>query len=235
MKKTINFNVIGEAFNLVKDRWQPFVIAGLLAAVVITAVVGCVTLVMTTIGLIGGDRPITGFLLVPLMAVAGIAVMTLASVLQAGLTHMALKAVRGEPVEAKDLFFPLQAPLAFLGAGLMIGIGTSIGAMLCYFPGFIFAGLTMFTFCHMLDQRLSPVDALKASIETLKPQWLMATLFLLLVQIIGSLGSIACYVGLFFTMPVTYVAIAMAYRDLTQPSTAMPTTEPAIESETDGA
>jgi len=213
-QRPINLNVIGEAFSIVKDRWQPFVTAGLVAALAMGVIGGVIAFLFIALGFIGGDRPLVGFLLLPLMAAAYLVVLTLSAVFQAGLYNMALKAIRGETVEFSDVFVAMKAPLPFLTAGLVVGLATAIGMMLCYIPGFIVAGLTMFVFPLMIDKKLAPMDAIKESIAILKPQAVMAVVLFVIASLVGSIGAYACYIGVFFTMPIAMVAISLAYRDL---------------------
>ncbi|MBS1712819.1 MAG: hypothetical protein JST30_00630 [Armatimonadetes bacterium] len=231
-QRQINLNVIGEAFNLVKDRWQPFVMAGLVAALAMGVIGGAVAFLFVALGLIGGDRPAVGLLMLPLMGTAYLVVLTLSAVFQAGLYNMALKAIRGETVEVSDVFVAMKAPIPFLTAGLIVGLATAIGMMLCYIPGFIVAGLTMFVFPLMIDKKLAPVDAIKESIAILKPQAVMAVVLFFLSSLVASIGAYACYIGIFFTMPIAMVSIALAYRDLVWQSPAPatgPMTAPAAQ------
>lgn len=214
-QKQINFNVISEAFNLVKDRWQQFVLAGLLGAVVISVATGLMVFVSMAIGFIGANKPVAGILFLPLIAVFVIVMFALVSFVQAGLMYMGLKAVRGEVVESGDVFYALKEPVPFLTTGVLMGLAIAVGEVFCIFPALIVAGLTMFSYPFVIDKKLGPVDAIKASIDTLKGQWLMATLFALVVGLVSQLGVYACYVGWFFTFPVAMVSIALCYRDLT--------------------
>jgi uncharacterized membrane protein len=47
----------------------------------------------------------------------------------------------------------------------------------------------------------------------LKSQWLMATLFIVVVTILGFVGLILCGVGAIFTMPFYFLSIALLYDD----------------------
>lgn len=216
-QRQINFNVISEAYNIVKDRWQQFVLAGLLASIVIGIAYGVMTFVMITLGFLGGNRPIAFLLMLPIMAIFVIVICALASVIQAGLIMMGLKSSRKEPADSGDVFFALKAPLPFLMAGAIIGLAVAIGSI-CIAPGLIVAGLTMFTYPLMVDQKMAPIDAIKTSIETLKSQWLMATIFILVAGLVSAIGAVACGVGIFFTLPIGLVAVALCYRDLTEGS-----------------
>lgn len=90
--------------------------------------------------------------------------------------------------------------------GLMVGIGL----LLCLIPGLFviaFFGLAPFFF---VDQRMSLGDALTASRTAVSSKGLAFPI--LLSVIVGALGVIACFVGIFITYPVAYIAVAFLYR-----------------------
>ncbi len=211
--KPLDFNNISKAFQLVKNQWQAFVGAGVIGVLAITISTWMAVPLLIAIGLLGGNRSVTPFLMLPVLAIVFVVVFTLTTVFQAGMISMGLKAYDGETVQFSDVFVPLKNPVPHLILGLIIGIGTAIAAIFCYFPALIFAGLTMFAIPNVLEKKLSPVDAITDSINRLKSQWFMATVFFLVVGLVGSIGIYACYVGWFFTFPIAMVTIALTYRD----------------------
>ena len=65
----------------------------------------------------------------------------------------------------------LAAPLfAIVGgiAGLIVGVITTIGFILCIIPGVIASIMLVFTVVALLDRNLSPVDAVKTSFDLSK-------------------------------------------------------------------
>jgi uncharacterized membrane protein len=66
----------------------------------------------------------------------------------------------------------------------------------------------------LVDQRMSAIDAMKASWEVTSEQKLNTFLLILVSGLIGSLGTMACFVGMLLTVPMQYVMIASAYRQL---------------------
>jgi uncharacterized membrane protein len=90
---------------------------------------------------------------------------------------------------------------------------TSIGYALFIVPGLVVSGLLMFALPLVVDQKLEPLDAIRRSFDMLKSQWLMATLFIVVVTILGFVGLILCGVGAIFTMPFYFLSIALLYDD----------------------
>jgi uncharacterized membrane protein len=219
-QRQINFNAIGDAFNIVTKNWQPFVIAGLLMVVTVGIVAVLFQFLIFASIMAGGNAGI--FVLMLMSACMFIGIWTLISIFQAGIYRMAFRAIQGETPEVNDVFIALKNPGPYLVAGLLVGLCIGIGELFCYIPGLIAGGLLMFTIPFILEKGLAPVDAMKASVDTLKAQWLMATLFFLVAAIVGGLGAIACGIGAIFTMPITYVAIALTFRNLTEAGAAAP-------------
>lgn len=235
-EKAINFNVITEAFEIVKNRWQPFVLAGLVAVLSIVIVEGIFFAVFFSIGMIGGNNSTAAFAtLLPVMLVFYVAIFFLVAMMQAGFSSMAMKVIEGGEVELADFFTPFKTPIPFLIAGLLIALASILGVFACFVGTYIVQGLLMFVYPFMYHRKLSPMDAAKASYEALKPHWLMATCFWFVASLVGGLGVIACYVGILFTLPITFVAKSLVFRDLCMDKTvaASPTEQTQAVAELD--
>ena len=70
----------------------------------------------------------------------------------------------------------------------------------------------MFAFPLIADRGLSGLDAVKLSIKAGKANFGGILGLLLLNVAIGILGVLACYVGVFFIMPISMASYAVAYR-----------------------
>jgi hypothetical protein len=57
------------------------------------------------------------------------------------------------------------------------------------------------------------IDAIKASIEVTKRDWIMFTIFAVALYIISAAGALACGVGVLATLPLLFLGQALAYRD----------------------
>jgi len=218
----INFNVIQEAFDMMKTRWQPFVLATLLAYVVffIGYFVVAIVLggVMAAVGNMFGDA--AALASIPLMFVMGFVIAALGAGVFGGLVKMAFKAWRGEEVSAGDVTSGFQqfGPLA-VGV-IIVYLATFIGYILCILPGLLIAGLSMFTIPLIVDKKMAPMDAFKTSIEMLKPQMWMALGFAIVLSIVAQIGGIACGVGALFTIPLALCAMVRQYMIFSGEATA---------------
>ncbi|WP_163542155.1 hypothetical protein [Occultella kanbiaonis] len=100
-------------------------------------------------------------------------------------------------------------------AGVVSGLLPALG-ILVLIGGF----LLWFTFVFLIDRNLAWLDGVKASVQ-LVTQNLGGNLLLGLAIIgINILGAIPCGLGLFITFPMTYVAVAYAYKTQTNQAVA---------------
>ena len=130
-----------------------------------------------------------------------------------GAYRAAFKQLRGGRVEFRDLFSARDCYWRLLGATLIHGLLIFIAAIFCILPAFIVAGLLFFTAPLIVERNLSIADAIRASRELTQRRLFMFILFAFLVQLIASVGSILCYVGLLATWPLMFTITAVAYRD----------------------
>lgn len=152
------------------------------------------------------------------MMIFGILSMLVGLAAQIGVFNAGLMLTRGEPLDVGKAFTTDRWGEWILFAfvyGLLIGVGflfCGVGALVVV----AFFGLAPYYF---LDQRMSLGDALSKSLETTKatPGLPIA---LALTALVGYLGVIACYVGLFVTLPVAFVGGAYLYRRATNQAVA---------------
>ena len=80
-------------------------------------------------------------------------------------------------------------------------------------PGFVVYGLLMLTLPLIIDRNMGVIEAMNESWNTLKNDWLNATVFHFVIFVIGYIGIVACGIGLLFTLPLYFLAVASVYRD----------------------
>jgi uncharacterized membrane protein len=133
-----------------------------------------------------------------------------------GIVWITLKHCRGEEVLFGDLFRGYEIFGASFLAGIVFSLMVGAGLIFCIVPGLILGALFCFVFPFMLDRGLSFPDAMKASLELGKGRHdlLDRGFFFLLALLAGLSGIVLCGVGLLFTWPFMWAAIAVAYEDL---------------------
>ena len=138
----------------------------------------------------------------------------LAGPLMGGLFWYYLKKIRREPAEVSDAFAGFNqsfVPL-FLGA-LVAGLLVSVGFMACILPGIYLAVAWKLTLPLIIDKRLGFWDAMEVSRKVLTRCWWSFFLFLIVCALINLGGVLLCVVGLFFTWPLTMLALTFLYED----------------------
>ncbi|MGD0871093.1 MAG: zinc-ribbon domain-containing protein [Bryobacteraceae bacterium] len=132
----------------------------------------------------------------------------------AGFHIFTMKKLMGRNAEFGDLFKGFNFFVPTLVASLLIGIFTFAGTLLCIIPGLVVAAMYKFTYLFIVDKRMDFWPAMQASHAVVKNDYFGFTMFLLLAFLVNVLGFILCIVGLLVTIPVTFAAITIAYKEL---------------------
>lgn len=209
----IRYDVIGQAWNLVKPTlgvWVPAILIYMVVSYAVTMIMASVT------G--GGVRVPPGGQGVPAIDPMMFIINQLVSIVvnaffMGGIYRMAINQVRGRAISIGDLFSGADVYPALLIASLLMNIAIAIGFMLCIIPGLLLAGCLMFTIPLIVDKRQSAVDAMTLSFNTLKSQAFSALGFALVVGLVLIAGFLACGLGVLVTMPIALVAVTLLYRD----------------------
>jgi uncharacterized membrane protein len=131
-----------------------------------------------------------------------------------GVFRIVLAVTAGEQPDIAMLF-RTDRYWPFLGAYLLFGLGVAFGLVLLIVPGILFAiAFQFYGYALIQDPGLGVIDAFKRSNEITRGHW--GTLFVLGLAVFGVnlLGFLACCIGLLFTIPLTSVAHAYAYKTL---------------------
>ena len=151
---------------------------------------------------------------------AGLVIETILFWLYGGLYDAAFKQLRGEQIAVSNLFSGGKYLARMLGVVLPIFIGyyiISLLSPLLYFilliPALILVGPALFIFPMIVEGGKGSIDAIRASIEVAKRDWIMFTLFYIVLSLIAHAGIVACGVGLLATLPLLFLGQALAYRD----------------------
>lgn len=123
------------------------------------------------------------------------------------------KLVRGR-MEIGDLFLGFNFFVAAFVAALLIAIFSTIGVLLCIIPGLVISAMYMFTYLFVVDKRLEFWPAMEASHAVVKNDYVGFVLFLFGIVLLNMIGVLCCIVGVFVTIPISMMAITIAYREL---------------------
>lgn len=148
-----------------------------------------------------------------IMAFLSVLFFIFAQVIGAGLIREALGVTEGRPFTTAGVF-KFQNIGNVVVTALLVGAGTFVGYLLCIIPGIIFAFLSMYSLFFVVDKNMSPVDAIKASIDLVKNNVGSALIWYLVAVVIIFVGELACFVGLLAAIPVALVGSAFTYKKL---------------------
>jgi len=139
----------------------------------------------------------------------------LAGVCMGGLYFLLLKLIRGERAEFGDAFagFSLAFLQLFL-AGLVSGILSGIGFLLCLLPGIYLAVAWIFAVPLVIDKKLDFWPAMELSRKVVNRHWWVVFGLLLVNLLVCLLGLAVCIVGVFIAQAVAYGALMYAYEDI---------------------
>jgi len=143
------------------------------------------------------------------------AVPLIRGVCMGGLYFLLFKLIRGGRAEFGDAFagFSLAFLQLFL-AGLVSGLLTGLGIVLCILPGIYLGVAWLFTLPLVIDKKLDFWPAMELSRKVVSHHW-WTILGLLLVNLVVILAGLAVLcVGVYVALPVAFGAIAYAYEDI---------------------
>jgi hypothetical protein len=130
---------------------------------------------------------------------------------QVGLIRIGLAAARGQAPQFGDLFSGGSRLFPLLGALILTGIGVFFGFVLLIVPGVILGlGLSLTNY-YVVDQKMGPIDAMKASWAATTGSKGKIFLFGLVTMLLMIGGYLACCVGICVALPVAMLGFATIY------------------------
>jgi len=155
---------------------------------------------------------------------SGITFGLLAGPLLGGLYIFLRKTMEGERVELKEIFnrfdkfFPtLVIVLITFLAGFIISIIRAIpliGLLISFAASSLLALVSFMAIAFVVEKDLSPVDAIKRSLQSFLTEPLMVWLYSLAVFIISCIGALFFVFPVVFTMPIGVLGATLAYKEL---------------------
>jgi len=215
----IRFEVISEAWQLFSQQMATWVLACLVFVLAIIIPEGIMFGIMMASGVMGGlagDHGGGAIIVLGMgvgMIVGGLLMAVVISVIMGGLYRMAIKQVRGEPIELKDVWSVTDVWMQLVIAGLITFAGAMVGSLACGVGAYVVIGLLMFMIPLIVDKKMTAMEAAKLSWDTLKQEWLMAAVLYFVLNFIGSIGGIVFGIGMLFTYPLVFLGVALTYRD----------------------
>ncbi len=207
----IDFGILSEAFTLLFQHWQVYVIPGVI--MMLLNLPGFIISVVPTIQSMMGNEPSVNSQL----ATAGIQMLLalgaglISIFLYPGIVLYTFNVVLGRPASTADLWVGFRDPLGFFAVIFLAGLIYVLGVFACCIGVIFTGGLMMFALPHKVATGQTATQSITRSFELLKPFWPLAGIFFLVVTLIVALGQVACYIGLVITIPFGYIAPTLLY------------------------
>ncbi len=194
-----------------QEYWKEFLVMML--------VVGLVSLVGVLVAFLGLLPAMSGsdagaFLGFAGFSVAILVVFVVSFVIQAGVYRAGLGVTKGE-APALGMLASTDHLGTYIGTTLLIGLAYFVGFLLCVIPGLIVLLFTAYAPLIALDKGVGPVDAIRQSVELVRNNLGPVFIVLILAYAVQYVGTLACYVGVLVSIPVSLVMITYSYRALT--------------------
>jgi uncharacterized membrane protein len=132
----------------------------------------------------------------------------------AGFHIHTIKKLSGRRADFSDFFKGFNFFVPALVASLVIGVFTFLGTLACVIPGLVVAAMYKFTYLFIVDKKMDFWQAMQASHAVVKHDYFGFTMFLILAFLVNVLGFCCLIVGLLVTVPVTFAAITIAYKEI---------------------
>ncbi|MGY4642943.1 hypothetical protein [Cellulomonas sp. URHB0016] len=143
----------------------------------------------------------------------------LAFVVQAVFLRAALRVTYGREIGFRDFFDFADLGPVLLTALVLAGVNLVVG-FVSWIPGIGFLVSVVvnfflyFTLFFVVDKRLQPVEAIRASVDLIRANPGSTVLFVLVAGLLVLAGFVACVVGSFVAIPVVLLASVYFYRRL---------------------
>jgi uncharacterized membrane protein len=131
-----------------------------------------------------------------------------------GIHIVSWRKLTGGKVDINDLFKGFNYFVPSLAAFVVIAVFAALGFLLCIIPGLVILAMYKFTYLFIADKKMDFWAAMQASHAIVRQDYFGFTWFVIAAALLNLLGALLCGVGLLLTVPLTYVAITAAYRDI---------------------
>ena len=181
---------IEQGFNVYKANFGPLVLASLIV----------VLLSGVTFGILAGPM------------LAGLVIVTLELLDKKEPKPTGGTVFRGFDYFLNSFVFVIGWGLALMIASIIIGFIPCIGQLAAIFLVYAAQAFLMFGMFLIVDKKMDFWPASMESINVVKANFWPFLGFAVVAAIIGSLGAIACGIGVIFTIPIQGCILAVAYR-----------------------
>ncbi|MFT6330643.1 MAG: putative membrane protein [Bermanella sp.] len=136
------------------------------------------------------------------------------SPLMAGISMLAVKTERKQPINVMGLFMYVPFILWLATAELIVSLLTQVGMTLFILPAIYIFISTIFTKFLIADKQLRPFTAIKLSIQMCNRYLLQLTILFVIFVALFLLGIVTFGLAFIWIVPLYYNVIGILYNDL---------------------
>ena len=152
---------------------------------------------------------------IPIPFLLNIVVSGVSAVLLGGLITMCLNQLRGQQVEVAQLFSVKHLWQPLLISGLLVGLLTMLGSILLIIPGIYLAIAYGLVNWIIIEQPgVTFWEAMEGSRKIITQHWFKFFGLGIVLGLINMVAAIPLGIGLFWTAPLTYLAMGTVYRKI---------------------
>lgn len=224
---SVDFAVISEAYEIVKNNLGPYIVIALLGIVASTAISTIISLPQT-LAQMRNPPPQTGDPMqqiieqmtqqytigLPFTILNGIVSTGIIALMSVAIANMTIKAVQGKRIEVTDGFEAMKFFVPAFFVGIISWFLGQLGLLACLVGTLIIGGLLIPAYPIIVHERLGAIDAIKRSFNLMSNHVLMAAVFFLVQGLLSAVGALACCVGILFTIPMATACSTLIYRDV---------------------
>lgn len=133
--------------------------------------------------------------------------------LQASIARGGLMIADGKRLEIGEMF-KFEQIGTVLVAGILVGIASMVGILLCYVGTLVVSFFTPFFIFFIVDKKMGAWESIMASVRLVADNLGNVFVLLLLVWVTYMVGAILCGIGLIVAAPVALLALTYGYRKL---------------------
>jgi hypothetical protein len=134
---------------------------------------------------------------------------------ETGIIRVSLMALRGQQVEFGTLFSGFDRYLPMLVARLLCTLAIMLGSLFFIVPGIILMCVLSLTGYFIVDRNMGAIEAMKASAEATRGHRISIFVFGLAWLGITIAGACACGFGMFASLGILNIALALIYGSIT--------------------
>ncbi len=207
---------LGQAWQHAQDHWRDHLVPALVLGGIVFAMVMVGTVIVMAgvfIGAAADSEELMIALVLGLSFLFTVVFMIAYIPLTIGYIKGTLSLLRGGEFTVGHLFSGLRETPAALLAMTITMFGVFLGALFFYIPGLIVAVFLWFGLPLVADGH-GPIEALKRSVELVKPVFWGLLVYQLLFGLVISVIAYIPFVGFLLVVPVTFIMIVIPYHDL---------------------